>query len=194
MLKKIIDTLIETSKPTSTFPRHKTPTVEEIKQVITILDHVTLKAGSALKHSLKDKVKPRVGSVVFCRLGLNQVEHTGIYVGYNKIIHLEGDGHVRTVSPEVFLARLGGFNKITAHSIYVACKNGKPIHSSKAAMKAKIYGAHKTNYALFSNNCHKFSSGCVTGNRDNKDSFFSLLESTLKQNHYGLTEWKIWDL
>lgn len=193
MLKNYIDTLIEVSKPAPTFPKHKPLTVKEVKQIITVLDHAALKIGSAFKYSLQDKVKPRVGSVVYCRLALNQAEHTGIYVGYNKIIHLEGDGHVRTVSPKEFLARLNGFNSITAHSIYVACRNGKPIHSSKAAMKAKVYGAHKTDYALFSNNCHKFSSGCVTGNRDNKDTYFYKLESTLKSD-YGMTEWKIWDL
>ena len=190
MLNKFLD-LID-AMPTTPKPRQTNQiTEEDIKLTLKVIDHLTLKTGSAILHSIKDKVKPAVGSVVFCRLGLNQVEHTGIYIGYNKIIHLEGNGQVKTVTPKEFLARLIGFNTLTAQSIYIACRNGKPIHSSKVATNAKIYGAHRTDYRLLSNNCHKFTSGCVTGDRHNNDTFFNELESTLKRD-YGMTEWRIW--
>jgi len=192
MLKKIIDTLIDLSTSPPIVPKQKPITAEELKQVAKVLDHATLKAGSAIKYSLMDMVKPRVGSVVYCRLALNQVEHTGIYIGYNKIMHLDGDGRIRKVTPKEFLDRLGGFNSKTAKSIYVACKNGNPIYSSIAATNAKTWGGRLIDYKLFSNNCHKFTSGCVTGKRNNQDTFFSELESTLK-NNYGMTEWRIWD-
>lgn len=30
-------------------------------------------------------------------------------------------------------------------------------------------------------NCHQFSSGCITGNTENSDNFFWMLEDTLKR-------------
>jgi cell wall-associated NlpC family hydrolase len=54
-------------------------------------------------------VSPVVGSVVYCDLALT-TEHSGIYVGENQIVHLDGDGDIQIVSPDDFLARLDGFN------------------------------------------------------------------------------------
>ena len=55
-------------------------------------------------------VTPKVGSIVYCNLAL-VAEHTGIYVGDNKIIHLNGSGLVEMVSAEIFCDRLHGRNK-----------------------------------------------------------------------------------
>ena len=54
-------------------------------------------------------VQPAIGSIVYCNL-LIAVEHTGIYVGNNKIVHLDGEGIVKLVSTKEFCQRLGGFN------------------------------------------------------------------------------------
>ena len=34
-----------------------------------------------INSTIKDLVKPKVGSVVHCGLLMNQIEHTGFYVG-----------------------------------------------------------------------------------------------------------------
>ena len=70
-------------------------------------------------------VQPAIGSIVYCNL-LIAVEHTGIYVGNNKIVHLDGEGIVKLVSPKEFCQRLGGFNP--ANTVFCPTDvNGKPI-------------------------------------------------------------------
>ena len=54
-------------------------------------------------------MRPAVGSVVYCNLGL-VAEHSGIYVGRNKIVHLSGDGHIEKVSAKEFCERFSGLN------------------------------------------------------------------------------------
>lgn len=54
-------------------------------------------------------VKLMVGSIVYCNLAI-VAEHTGIYVGDGKIVHLNGSGLVEMVSTEDFCDRLHGTN------------------------------------------------------------------------------------
>ena len=49
-------------------------------------------------------VRPAIGSVVYCNLAV-VAEHTGIYVGRNKIVHLNGNGRIEKVSAESICAR-----------------------------------------------------------------------------------------
>lgn len=42
-------------------------------------------------------MRPAIGSMVYCNLGV-VAEHSGIYVGRNKIVHLSGDDHIEKVS------------------------------------------------------------------------------------------------
>ena len=43
--------------------------------------------------------KPTAGPPVYCNLA-DFAEHTGIYIGNHRIIHLNGDGIIEEVSPE----------------------------------------------------------------------------------------------
>ena len=144
-----------------------------------------------INSAIKDLVKPKVGSVVHCGLLMNQIEHSGIYVGYNKIVHLDGSGRIEIVSPKVFLDRLDGMNLAT--NIYVSCRNGEAVASKKAAARARSKINQTIKYSLTSNNCHMFTSGCLTGDFKNKDKFFSYLEETVEKE-LDMNEWRVWDL
>lgn len=106
-----------------------------------------------------EPVRPVVGSVVHCGLAVNKVEHSGIYVGYNKIVHLDGSGLVEIVTPEQFLNRLGGFNM--AMSIFVSSRDGAAVGVREAALMAKKMVGSKLEYSLLENNCHAFVSNCL---------------------------------
>lgn len=144
-----------------------------------------------INSAIKDLVKPKVGSVVHCGLLANQIDHSGIYVGYNKIVHLDGSGRIEIVSPNTFLDRLDGMNLAT--NIYVSCRDGKAVASKKAAERARAKIDQKIKYSLTSNNCHMFTSGCLTGDFKNKDNFFSYLEETIEKE-LDMNEWRVWDL
>lgn len=144
-----------------------------------------------INSAIKDLVKPKVGSVVHCGLLINQIEHSGIYIGYNKIVHLDGSGRIETVSPKKFLDRLDGMNLAT--NIYVSCRNGKAVASKRAAERAKLKIGQTVKYSLMSNNCHMFTSGCLTGSFENKDNFFTSLEETVEKE-INMNEWRVWDL
>lgn len=144
-----------------------------------------------INYAFKDLVKPKVGSVVHCGLLMNQIEHSGIYVGYNKIVHLDGSGKIEVVSPKVFLDRLDGMNLAT--NIYVSCRNGEAVASKRAAERARSKINQTINYSVISNNCHMFTSGCLTGDFKNNDNWFSHLEETVEKE-LKMNEWRVWDL
>ena len=49
------------------------------------------------------QVYPVEGSIVSCLLG--PVDHSGVYVGNNSIIHRDGSGFIAEVSPREFIER-----------------------------------------------------------------------------------------
>ncbi len=146
-------------------------------------------ADSAIDNIIKDKVKPKQGSVVYCDLPVG--EHSGIYVGYNKIVHLNGDGRIEKVSPSQFLSRLGGLN--TAMSIYVSCDGKHSVGSSIDADFASSQIGKKRDYNLLLDNCHQFTSGCLTADFENSDNFLWMLKVTAK-NEIEASNWRVWDL
>ncbi|MCT8088795.1 lecithin retinol acyltransferase family protein [Acinetobacter sp. C_4_1] len=176
-LKELADEYIEELKENSK-PRNKKKLGDDLN--ISFIDNV-----------FRDKVKPKIGSVVYCGLLLNQVEHSGIYIGYNKIAHLDGSGKIEAVSPEVFLERLNGLN--WAISIYVSCKDGKPVGSRGVAERARRKIGRWLKYSVASNNCHMFTSGCLTGKFKNDDGFFCELEQTTERV-LDANEWRVWDI
>jgi hypothetical protein len=134
-------------------------------------------------------VSPSVGSVVYCDLA-EYVEHTGIYIGDNKIVHLDGSGIVEVVTPKQFMGRLNGFNS-SAH-IYVSCKGKSAVGGKAIAERAKKMVGSNRRYNILLDNCHQFTSGCITGNFENSDNFLWMLKHTAK-NEIGVNKWLIWD-
>ena len=134
-------------------------------------------------------VTPIKGSVIYCVL--TGVEHSGVYVGGGKIVHLDGSGKVESVTPKVFLDRLDGLNQ--AITVYVSCDNkDNPVGSYEAASRARMEVGKKRKYSLVSKNCHQFTAGCLTGNFEISCSTFSSLKK-LTEIEIGFRDWKAWE-
>ena len=142
----------------------------------------------------KDKVSPQRGSILCCHLGL-AVDHSGIYIGENRIVHMSGDDGIEVVGPAEFLARLGGSNP--ALTIWCACRNDTPVASEKVARRAeKALGDLKwQDYDLWSKNCHQLTQYCITGKMDNGvvDFTFNNLLVTLRDT-MDANSWRVADL
>ena len=147
-------------------------------------------AESIIDNVFRPTVHPQPGSVVWCELAFGTAEHSGIYVGDNTIVHLNGDGYVECVSPDMFLDRLDGFN--TAFTIYVSGKDSDAVGNNIVSQWALDKVGEKLDYNLLTNNCHRFTSGCLTGNFDNDDVLMCLLKITVRQE-LGSDSWYAWE-
>lgn len=145
---------------------------------------------SIVDNAFRDTVVPMVGSVVYCDLAFGLADHSRIYVGRGRIIHLNGDGLIESVSAKKFLDRLGGYN--LAISIYVSCKGEKPAGGKYIADRAREMRRKKRNYNFVFDNCHQFASGCVTGDFGNGNNFLWMLKIDVK-NYMGVDKWRVWE-
>lgn len=131
-------------------------------------------------------VKPVIGSVVYCDLFSNLASHSGIYIGSNQIVHLNGKGQVEMVSPERFTAGT------TASTIHVSCCGEKPVGSNIASNRAKKKLNTSRKYNLLFDNCHQFVAGCLTGDFDgNANNFLWILEMTMEEQ-INFNNWRPW--
>ncbi|KAE9539257.1 lecithin retinol acyltransferase family protein [Ursidibacter maritimus] len=133
-----------------------------------------------------DKVKPKKGSVVYCDLAFGYAEHSGIYVGNNKIVHLNSRGNIEIVSASEFI------EGTTALSIYVSSSNGKSDGSEPVCRRALRMVGKCRDYNVILDNCHQFTSGCLTGNFENSDNFLWMLKDTTEKI-LGSDEWRVWE-
>lgn len=129
------------------------------------------------------------GSIVVCDLASGFADHSGIYVGRNRIIELNGDGYFRKVSPQEFVS--DGTLR-TGKTIYVACRDGNPITARGITSRARQALGTRVNYCEISNNCHKFTAHCVTGWRPAPTTFAELEELLTEQ--FGEIHWEEADL
>ena len=144
---------------------------------------------SFIDNVIRDTVVPVKGSVVYCSL-FEYAEHSGIYIGKNKIVHLDGSGIIEVVSPKEFIERLGGFN--TAISIYVSCNGLSATGTNTIARRAKKMVGKGRKYHVILDNCHQFTSGCITGNFENSDNFLWMLKSSAN-NVLSTNKWRVWN-
>jgi Lecithin retinol acyltransferase len=145
---------------------------------------------SFVDNVFRDPVNPAIGSVVYCELALGLAEHSGIYVGNGEIAHLDGSGKLEIVDPYTFINRLGGLN--TAMSIYVSTKGLEARGSKAVANRAKKMAGRRRKYSLLSDNCHQFTSGCLTGNFENSDNFLWMLKTTATKT-LKTDNWRCWE-
>lgn len=146
-------------------------------------------AESFIDNCVRDKVPyPEVGSIVYCDLAFGHAEHSGIYVGGNEIIHLNKKGWIEYVTPQEFIYGT------TAISIYTSCRNGRAIGDKYAADNARRFEKNVSvkSYHVLLDNCHMFSSACISGIMDNSDSFLWMLKHTA-ENELLANEWRVWD-
>jgi len=147
-------------------------------------------AESFVDNVFRDQVSDlRVGAVVYC--DLHAGEHSGIYIGDEEIVHLNGEGDIEIVSPSEFIQRLGGFN--TAMSIYVSCDGTDVVGSSTVADRARESVGGYRDYNFILDNCHQFTAGCLTGNFENSSNFLWMLKREASEV-LGADAWRVWAL
>lgn len=140
---------------------------------------------SAVKHC-QDAVTPKIGSIVYCDLAFGFAEHSGIYVGNNDIVHLDANGWIKKVSAEQFM------DNTTALSMYVSCIDEDAVGSFAIADRALARVNQKSRYSLLADNCHRFTSSCITGHINNTDSFLWLLKVTAYEA-LNADSWRRWE-
>lgn len=141
------------------------------------------------KNVLMDKIEePVAGSVVYCGMALGYIEHSGIYVGNGSIISLSAEGYLVKEDAATFL------EDVTGDTIYVSCVDEEPVGNRAAAKRAKKRRKDERylGYDILTNNCHRFSSGCLTGDFGNRDWSLEKLKHTAART-LGADTWRAWD-
>ena len=161
--------------------------------------------------SFRDSVTPQPGSVLYCDLW-GGAEHSGIYVGNDKISNIEVDGiaqsTVRLSSPRDFTSK-----SWMGQQIYVSCDASGAVGDPDVASGASSHVGEQAFYGLIFKNCHAFSTRCVNYAQAQKksasiaDRLFSAVglsdieswECTIRklketaQHKLGATKWRLWD-
>ena len=150
------------------------PDAEQMPDIFDCLNPFRVPIDNLTEHFrdnfLRAKVKPVIGSVVYCDLVFGYIEHSGIYIGNGEIVALEKDGCIVSRSAREFM------KGTTALRIYVSCHDGHAVGDPMAANRARQkLGCHR-DYSVLFNNCHQFTTGCLTGDFETK-------------NTHGLTGW-----
>jgi hypothetical protein len=138
---------------------------------------------------------PYAGTPVYTELGFGLMEHSGIYMGQGRLVELNGRGGIADVTIKEFTGHLTTFN----HELWVPVLK-KPefeavISFSNAYENAleALFNSSGRNYNLILDNCHQFTSGCITGDFENSDNFLWMLKDTVEKYEGEKIVWKKWD-
>jgi len=132
------------------------------------------------------RVKPVNGAVLCCEV-YNLLDHTGIWID-DRVIELNGNGLIRAISPDRFLAERSGDN------IYLACDEyGHPVVTEETAQRAVAEVYQYRDYDLLNNNCHRFVWQMITG-RNQPVNRFTELNQYLSQLHNTPIHWHLADI
>jgi hypothetical protein len=116
----------------------------------------------------EEKVIPEIGSVVCCGIG-GVLEHTGIWVGDNTIIELDGNGLIKPISIQRFTKERSG------NKMFIACDStARPIACEVAASRALNNIFNCLDYHIIDNNCHQFIWQCFKPKDNNLTTFKEL--------------------
>ncbi len=137
--------------------------------------------------SCRDKVTPKIGSIIYCDLAFGYMEHSGVYIGDNKIVHLSGKGRIEVVSAKEFISGT------TACNIYVSCRDSQSVGSANVAQRALSQVGQHRNYNFILDNCHQFTAGCLSGCFNNSCNFLWMLKNESKKNIFS-DSWNHWDI
>ncbi|MCD9543402.1 hypothetical protein GLP24_00680 [Photobacterium carnosum] len=158
-------------------------------------------AEHVIDNYIFDKVIPIIGSVVYCDFIISGslIQHSGIYIGCDEIVHLNSKGVVEKVSSDEFLSGLGGL--MCGSSIYVSCDGVNPVGCDYISSVAESHVGNVYNYGLLKFNCHQFVSGCILGLVIDPDDMEAIdfIHSTLtgvKTNarfNMDSNNWRVWD-
>lgn len=119
-----------------------------------------------------------VGSILKVDLKLN-ADHSGIYLGYGNVAELDGSGKIMVRHLDDFLK--GDRSWRCGQKIYAAydSRNRKFLAEDQIALRAIESLCQIRDYDVTKENCHKFSTGCITGNFDNDVTFLNDLEGNV---------------
>lgn len=121
------------------------------------------------------------GAVVCCEV-YGVLDHTGIWFD-DGVIELNGNGLIRGISAERFLADRSG------DEIYIACDHlGHALLTEESDTRAISHLYQYRNYDLLSNNCHRFVWQVVSG-QDEPINRFSDLNQHLCLLHQTPVSW-----
>jgi len=135
----------------------------------------------------KENVEPGIGALVYCELF--KMEHSGIYLGNNRIAQLSGKGNIEVVSPSRFTDNI---TTIDTDIFIPVNRDGEPITCYEAAINAEKMIGSKRPYNLILDNCHQFSSGCITGDFENSDNFLVFTKDTFYNVVQEKVKWQRW--
>ena len=125
------------------------------------------------------------GSVVYHSMVSEQIEHSGIYVGGHNMVSLARSGKIVKESVPKFLE--GASNR----TIYVSCTGESAVGTRKVAARARKMVGKRREYNMILDNCHQFTSGCLTGDFEGAGNFLAFLKNTAA-DVLGADNWRIW--
>lgn len=132
--------------------------------------------ADVLPGGTKLTAKPVNGAIVCCEV-YGVLDHTGIWVE-DSIIELNGNGLVRNISLERFLADRSG------EEAYIACdKYGLPMASDATFQNAIANIYQYRPYDLFKNNCHRFVWEMLSDIKEPVNSFTDLNQRLCSYHH-----------
>ena len=185
MLTKILDLAL------ITMPDYKPPEDPALIKIYHQFDEPEDRKNRRISRihipKLNFRLKPKVGSIVYCGLAANQLEHSGIYIGDNRIVHLNRHGYIEIISPQQFISGI-----TTGNEIYVSCEGEWPVGCDEVADFAESMVGIIRNYHVLVDNCHQFSAGCLMKDPENYNNFLWFLKDEAKKR-LGADNWRLWD-
>lgn len=121
-------------------------------------------------------INPADGMIVCCGI-YHSLIHTGIWTN-DGIVELSGEGLVRLVSPQRFIAQRSG-DCIYGLATSTAMPLSDPLLAERALKQVFTY----RDYHLIRNNCHRFVAECLQLNQLEDVIMFSDLNSRLSQSY-----------
>lgn len=187
MFKKLLGDVIKTTLKTTFDPPVHT-TVARPEKIFKTTSSLTSSLSSFYDDSTFTYKSPAIGSVVYCQLG--PVEHSGIFIGNNQIVQLNGRGQIECVSPDKFTDHITTIDP----DIYIPCniKTKEPVGYTISSGRAIDKIDKNRNYNLLFDNCHQFSAGCITGDFENPNNFLTWLKDTYEDTVDETIIWLRW--
>ena len=120
-----------------------------------------------------------VGSILRISLKWN-ADHSGIYLGYGNIAELDGSGKIMVRSFDDFIK--GDRTMRNGKNISVATDLSEKVLSKAIFARRAIESLCQIrDYDVVTENCHRFTAGCITGNFTKDITFFSDLEEIIRK-------------
>ncbi len=112
---------------------------------------------------------PPAGTPLLVSLAL-AFEHTGVYLGGNRVLELNGEGYVKDVSLTQFINGTSDGTSLIRNGtrIFAACdaRTRRPLASKRTLETARAVieaGVPRLGYDVAQFNCHLFTAACIRG-------------------------------